>query len=204
MKVNRLTLSTLDINQFAGIAALQGKLPLRDEIMSGLTQIDVSLSTFKAIEAARLSFTESHDDIVRRMLATKKSRAGQPLREIARNTPPAQRRRGNISVDLFGRNVPVANLKAAYIAVLNGLIRHKPSLFELLAHEGTKRRRWIAREAAGLYPESPHLARDHALAITGDWFIDTNLSRAQIDQRLETACTLSGYRYRQDVTIIGM
>ncbi len=171
--------------------------------MSGLAQIEVSLATFKAIEAARLSFTESHDDIVRRMLATKRSRDAQPMREIARNTPPAQRKRGNIAVDLFGRSVPVANLKAGYIAALNSLVRHKPSLFELLAHEGTKRRRWIARQATGLYPESPHLARDHALAITGDWFIDTNLSRAQIDQRLETACQLAGYRYQDDVKIIG-
>jgi hypothetical protein len=171
--------------------------------MSGLAQIEVSLATFKAIEAARRSFTESHDDIVRRMLATKRSRDGQPMRDIARNTPPAQRKRGNITVDLFGRSVPVANLKAAYIAALNGLVRHKPSLFELLAHEGSNRRRWIAREATGLYPESPHLARDHALAITGDWFIDTNLSQAQIDQRLEVACKLSGYRYGDDVKVIG-
>jgi hypothetical protein len=204
MKVNTPDQSKMDVNHLAGNHALQGKLPLKDETMSGLTQIDVTLATFKAIEAARLSFTESHDDIVRRILATKRSRAGQPMREIARNTPPAQRKRGNVSVDLFGRAVPVANLKAAYIAALNGLIRHKPSLFELLSHEGTKRRRWISREAAGLYPESPHLARDHALAITGDWFIDTNLSRAQIDQRLAIACTLSGYRYQQDVAILGI
>ena len=108
---------------------------------------------------------------------------------------------GNIAVDLFGRSVPVANLKGAYIAILNALLRHKPSLFELLAYEGTPRRRWIARSTDALYAQSPHLARDHALGIGGDWFIDTNLSRKQIDQRLAAAAKIAGYRYGEDVSI---
>ena len=35
--------------------------------MSGMAQIAVSLDTWKAIEAARLSLGESHDEIVRRL-----------------------------------------------------------------------------------------------------------------------------------------
>jgi hypothetical protein len=170
--------------------------------MSGTAQIEVSLATFKAIEAARLSFAESHDEIVRRALCAGRGRGTQLARESARLSPRATRRRGNVSVDLFGRTVPVANLKAAYIAVLMALVRHKPSLFELLSGEGRTRRRWIARTAEGLYADSPHLARDHAHGLPGDWFLDTNLSRAQIDQRLEVACRLSGYAYRKDLGII--
>ena len=170
--------------------------------MSGMAQIDVSLATFKAIEAARLSFGESHDEIVRRVLAVRQSRAQSAIRESARAAPPATRRRGHVSVDLFGREQPVANFKAAYIAILTALLRHKPSLFEHLADEGKTRRRWIARTADGLYADSPHLARDHAHAMPGDWFLDTNLSRAQIDQRLEAACKIAGYRYNEDVRIM--
>lgn len=170
--------------------------------MSGTAQIEVSLATFKAIEAARLSFSESHDEIVRRALAVRLSRSQSAAREAARIAPPAIRRRGNISVDLFGRAQPVANLKSAYIAILNALLRHKPSLFEHLAGEGRTRRRWIARTPEGLYADSPHLARDHAFPLRGDWYLDTNLSRAQIDQRLETACRIAGYRYTADVRII--
>ena len=67
-----------------------------------------------------------------------------------------------------------------------------------------RRRRWIARKAADLYVESPHLANDHALAIAGDWFVDTNLSRKQIEQRLSVAAKLAGYRYGEDVSILEM
>ena len=170
--------------------------------MTGLAHIEISLATFKAIEAARLSFSESHDEIVRRVLAVRVSRTQRAGRESARAAPPATRRRGNVLVDLFGQAQPVANLKSAYITVLRGLVRHKPSLFEHLAEAGRTRRRWIARSAEGLYADSPHLARDHAYPIQGDWHLDTNLSRAQIDQRLEAACRIAGYRYGSDVRII--
>jgi hypothetical protein len=98
---------------------------------------------------------------------------------------------------------PVANLKAAYVAILMSLVRHKPSLFELLAAKGGKRRRWIAREPQALFPGSPHLARDHAFALFGDWWLDTNLSRSQIEQRLGEAAKIAGYRYGEDVRIAG-
>jgi hypothetical protein len=169
--------------------------------MSGMAQIEVSLATFKAIEAARLSFGESHDEIVRRVLATRRSRSQALIRETARTAPPPTRRRGVAIVALFGRDQPVANLKQGYITILAALVRHKPSLFEHLAQEGRTRRRWIARTPAGLYADSPHLARDHAWPLPGDWFLDTNLSRAQIDQRLEVACKIAGYRYGDDLKL---
>ncbi len=170
--------------------------------MSGMAQIEVSLTTFKAIEAARLSFGESHDEIVRRVLATRRSRSQAMIRDAARPTPPPTRRRGTTSAILFGRTEPVANLKQGYIAILTALVRHKPSLFEHLAQEGRTRRRWVARTPEGLYADSPHLARDHAWPLPGDWFLDTNLSRAQIDQRLEVACKVAGYRYGDDLKLV--
>ena len=97
----------------------------------------------------------------------------------------------------------MTNLKYAYVTALLSLVRHKPSLFEHLADEGTKRRRWAAREVETLFPGSPHLARDHAHEIMPGWFIDTNLSRAQIEARLEQACKIAGYRFGTDVKIIG-
>ena len=170
--------------------------------MSGMAQIEVSLATFKAIEAARLSFAESHDEIVRRALAVRRSNAQNAAREGAWPVARATRRRGNISVDLFGRIEQVANFKAAYIAILTALLRHKPSLFDHLADEGRTRRRWIARSPEGLYADSPHLARDHAHALAGEWFLDTNVSRAQIDQRLTIACKIAGYGYGKDLRIL--
>lgn len=171
--------------------------------MSNLAQISISLDTYKAIEAARLSLAEDHDAIIRRVLVLRKSKRNTPLRIAARSCAPSTRKRGDIAVEIFGRSHPVANLKAAYVYALSALLRHKPSLFELLSVEGTNRRRWIARDGAKLYPESPHLARDHALVIAGDWQLDTNLSRVQIDQRLQRACAIAGYRFGGDVLITG-
>lgn len=171
--------------------------------MSGLAKIQVSLETYKAIEAARLSVVEDHDAIIRRVMLSRTVKPDSERRALARSCAPATRKRGNISISLFGREQPVANLKSAYVAILIGLLRHKPSLFERLANEGTVRRRWIARDGAALYPESPHLARDHALALAGDWVLDTNLSRVQIDQRLAVACRVAGYRYGDDIVIMG-
>lgn len=171
--------------------------------MSGMAEITISLDTFKALEAARLSFTETHDDIIRRMTATTKSRLRAPLREAARATPPSKRRRGNIILTLFGREMPVANLKYAYVAALQSLARHKPALFEILSLRGTSKRKWAARAAEALFPGSPHLARDHAYPVAGEWLIDTNLSRAQMEARLAVACHVAGYRFGEDVVLAG-
>lgn len=171
--------------------------------MSGTAEIAISLSTYKAIEAARLSLGESHDEIIRRIFAGHGSRKSQTVRDLKRTLPPVSRRRGNVAVELFGRSVPVANLKYAYVTALLSLVRHKPSLFEHLADLGKARRKWAARDAASLFPGSPHLVRDHAHEIMPGWFVDTNLSRAQIDTRLETACKIAGYRYGSDVKLAG-
>jgi hypothetical protein len=169
--------------------------------MSGMAEITISLDTFKALEASRLSFTETHDDIIRRMTSAAKSRSRAPLRQASRATPPARRRRGDVKLTMFGRETAVASLKYGYVAALQGLARHKPALFEILSQRGTIKRKWAAREAEALFPGSPHLARDHAHPVAGEWLIDTNLSRAQIEARLAVACHAAGYRYGEDVLL---
>ena len=170
--------------------------------MSGLQAVSISLSTYKAIEAQRLSFSESHDAIIRRALSERTSkRRPAPVRSM-NAIRGAGRRRGNIKVVLFGRAQSVMNLKDAYLVCLTALVRHKASLFQLLAVEGTERRRWIASSAEALFVTSPHLASDHAHGIAPNWFVDTNVSRAQIMSRLTTACLLAGVRFGEAVSIV--
>ena len=173
-----------------------------DQMTSGLQAVSISLSTYKAIEAQRLSFSESHDAIIRRALSerTSKHRPG-PVRSM-NVIRGAGRRRGNIKVMLFGRAQSVMNLKDAYLVCLTALVRHKASLFQLLAVEGTERRRWIASSAEALFVTSPHLASDHAHRIAPNWFVDTNVSRAQIRSRLTTACLRAGVRFGDAVSIV--
>jgi hypothetical protein len=164
-----------------------------------MAQISVSLSTWKALEAQRLSFHEDHDAIIRRVLVTKKSNV---TRTVLRPDIPVQRRRGNMSVEVGGRITPVANLKAAYITILSQLVKIRPSLFQQLLKEGSRRRRWIATRAEELFPLSPHLARDHAHQIAPNWFVDTNLSKAQIEARLSTASKIAGHGFGETVKIV--
>jgi hypothetical protein len=167
--------------------------------MSGMAQISVSLSTWKALEAQRLSFQEDHDAIIRRVLVTKKA---NPLRAALRPDLPVQRRRGNLLVEVAGRTTPVANLKDGYITILSQLVKIRPSLFQQLLKEGSQRRRWIATRAEALFPLSPHLSRDHAHQIAPTWFVDTNLSKAQIDTRLLKACEIAGLGFGKNVQIL--
>jgi hypothetical protein len=170
--------------------------------MSGIQAVSISLATYKAIESQRLSFTESHDAIIRRALSERTSRRRTASERADRTTRGVARRRGNARVILFGRSQPVMNLKDAYLVILTALVRHKASLFQLLAVEGTERRRWIAASADALFVTSPHLASDHAHEIAPNWFVDTNVSRAQIIARLTTACQLAGVRYSEQVAIV--
>lgn len=170
--------------------------------MSGMAQITVSLATWKAIEAQRLSFVEDHDAIIRRALTVRTDRRSQMTRALIRTDIPVERRRGNMSVEVAGRFSQVANLKPAYITILSQLVKRRPSLFQMLLSEGTQRRRWIAIRAEALFPNSPHLARDHAHEIAPSWFIDTNVSKAQIMARLAKACALSDLSFGDTVRIV--
>lgn len=170
--------------------------------MSGLQAVSISLATYKAIEAQRLSFSESHDAIIRRALSERTSKRRPVTGRSMDNIRGAGRRRGNCRIIVLGKAEPVMNMKDAYLTILTALVRHKASLFQLLAFEGTERRRWIAPSAEALFVTSPHLASDHAHEIAPNWFVDTNVSRAQIIARLTTACRLAGIHYGQQVSIL--
>jgi hypothetical protein len=171
--------------------------------MSGMAQISVSLATWKAIEAQRLSFGEDHDAIIRRALAARKERKLHLVQTMSKAAIPVTRRRGDMSVTVAGRTEPVANLKAAYITILTMLVKRRPSLFQSLLSEGSQRRRWIAIKAEELFPLSPHLAAQHAHQIAPNWYIDTNLSKAQIEARLSRAAELAGLTFGADIVITG-
>lgn len=170
--------------------------------MTGLTSVSLSLATYKAIEAQRLSFSESHDAIIRRALADRSGRRSQVAMQSAALGRGAPRKRGRVQVMLFGQTQDVFNLRDAYLVTLTALTRHKASLLQFLANEGSARRRWAARSPEALFVTAPHLAAQHAHSIAPEWFVDTNLSRAQIVARLTVAARLAGYAYGKDLQII--
>ncbi len=171
--------------------------------MAAVAQITVSLATWKAIEQQRLSFDEDHDAIIRRALVLKASRQKTATRAAFAPAPIVSRKHGNLSVIVHGRVTKVANLKFAYIAILSQLVKVRPSLFQQLLPEGNQRRRWIAMKPEALFPLSPHLARQHAHRIAPDWYVDTNVSRAQIEARCKRAAEIAGLDWGNSVKIDG-
>jgi hypothetical protein len=114
-----------------------------------------------------------------------------------------RRKRGDMAIEISGREIQVANLKGAYIEILSQMVKIRPSLFQMLLKEGGDRRRWIALSPKELFPLSPHLVRQHAYQIAPNWFIDTNLSKSQIHARCDRICALAGLMFGQEVRIIG-
>ena len=170
--------------------------------MAGLTNVSLSLATYKAIEAQRLSFGETHDAIIRRALAERSGRRAQAAGRAALLARGAPRRRGQVRIVVFGREQHVFNLRDAYLVIITALVRHKACLLQLLANEGSERRRWVAQSPQSLFVTAPHLAGEHAHQLSPEWFVDTNMSRAQIVARLTVAARLAGYVFGEDVRII--
>ncbi len=170
--------------------------------MAGLTNVSLSLATYKAIEAQRLSFGESHDAIIRRALVARSGRRSQLAGRAALLARGAPRKRGQVRVVLFGREQSVFNLRDAYLVIINALTRHKASLLQLLANEGSAQRRWVARSPEALFVSAPHLAAEHAHQLSPEWHIDTNVSRVQIVARLTVAAQIAGYAFGEDVRIV--
>ena len=168
-----------------------------------MRQIGIDVDVHRVIELARISFDESENDILRRLLLTLKARRRAATSHRARPDPasPVIRSRGLWSVELKGERTPAANMKDAYRLLLIRLDDLVPGFLDRFAEERGRSRRFVARKVAELYPASPHLARDHAQHLKDDWYFDTNLSADQVAARARIAARIAGLRYGADVRL---
>jgi hypothetical protein len=170
-----------------------------------LKPIGIDLDIQRAIERARISFGESENDILRRLLLSARGSSGTgPPRHAAAPGPVrgAPRRRGLWTVEIGGRKIPAANLKHAYRTLLRELEAAHPHFLEAFARERSRSRRFVARTPDELFGRSPHLARRHAELLVGGWYFDTNLSADQAARRARIAARLCGLHYGSDVRIL--
>lgn len=169
-----------------------------------IREIDIDVDVHRAIERARVSFGESENDILRRLLlAPRGSKAAPPRSEAAPKPARTEpRRRGLWTVEIGGRKIPAANLKHAYRTLLRELDASHPHFLESFAAEQARGRRFVARSPAGLYGRSPHLARRHAERLADGWYFDSNLSSEQVSRRARIAARLCGLHYGPDLRIL--
>lgn len=173
--------------------------------MGGLKQIGIDVDVHRLIEHNRLSFDESENDILRRLLLT--SPAMEEDRGIGagrRRSPSriASRSRGNWAVIFRNERIPATNLKNAYYILLRRLAEHDPDFLPRFGEEQSHSRRFVAQVPEHLYDSSPHLARTFACTLVDGWYYDSNLSAEQVARRARIAARLCGLHYGVDVKII--
>lgn len=169
-----------------------------------MKQIGIDLDVHRALEHQRRAFSESENDILRRLLISPADTPVPPAASFKSQlapTPPT-RTRGLWTVEVLGSRTVAANLKDAYRSLLHQLASSYPSFLEKFSQERSRSRHFVARSKEALYETSPHLAEHHARPLKDGWFFDTNLSTEQVARRIRVAARVCGLLYGTDVRIL--
>lgn len=170
--------------------------------MPRLKQIGIDVDVNGVIEASRRSFSETPNEILRRLLlANADERARGPEAATPVEASPV-RARGRWTVVRGAERIAGANLKDAYRTALLLLNEEFPDFLDRFAEERSRSRRFVAKSPTDLYITSPALARHHAKPLSDGWYFDTNLSTDQVARRIRIAARLCGLRYGTDVALL--
>ena len=158
--------------------------------------IEIDIEVHRAIETRRKSFAQSENDILQEVFGI----SPEPLRPPL--SPKRPCRTGRCAFVLLGERVEGDSLKGAYMDCLRQLAELDPQLLERLSEKTTKARRIVARRPEDLYLNKPaEFAEEHAEQLTDQWWVDTNLSRPQCEQRLKIACEVTGIGFGCDLIL---
>jgi hypothetical protein len=169
--------------------------------MAKLKQIGIDVDIHREIEAHRISFSESDNDILRRMLLKQPSARLPATNETKRRVTSEHRTRGDWIVTFFGETHAAPNMKEAYKKLLLLLDERYPNFLQKFATRSSRSRLFISKNPEDIYGSAPHLAQDHAKPLTKGWFFDTNLSREQVDARLAVASEVVDACFGIDIAI---
>jgi negative regulator of replication initiation len=172
--------------------------------MGRFKQIGIDVDVHRMIEQHRRSFTETENDILRRIFLSEQKERPSPQQTPSTGgfATSSARSRGMWSVELRGRVSAAANLKDAYRSLLEQLADADPEFLQKFSREKGRSRRFVAQSREALYATSPHLAKDHAKPLRDGWYFDTNLSAEQVAQRARIAARVCGLLYGRDVRIL--
>jgi hypothetical protein len=169
--------------------------------MAKYKQIGIDVEVSRAIEANRLSFSETENDILRRMITGAKPQRLASPKFNPPILPQGTRNRGAWSVVVNGEKSAAASLTSAYQTMLLSLARLDSNFLEKFSTRRARTRLFVSKRPETLYGNSPHLAADFAKPLTDGWYFDTNLSLQQIAQRARAAAEVSDLRYGVDLYI---
>jgi hypothetical protein len=155
--------------------------------MAKLKQIGIDVDINRKIEANRISFSESENDILRRILLKLPEAKVVPTKPTKRNATEEHRTRGDWVVSFFGTTHSAPNMKEAYKKLLLLFDEKYPDFLQKFAGRSSRSRLFISKRPEEIYGNAPHLAQDYAKPLARGWFYDSNLSKEQVDARLSVA-----------------
>ncbi len=138
--------------------------------------VDIDLDVSKAIEAGRIGFEESPNQILRRLLGIDL----RPKDADTRPVPRATRSSGAYSTTIGSATIEANSLKELLRRAILLCEKLQPGFIDQLSDQSTLRGRHIvAKSASELYPKSPQLA-GFGERLNNEWWYDTNVGRAQV------------------------
>lgn len=145
-----------------------------------MKNIEIDLDVSKTIEAGRIGFEESPNQILRRLLGID----ARPKNAGIRPVPRTPRSSGAYSTTLGSATIEANSLKELLRRAILLSDKIEPGFIERLSRQPTRRGRYIvARQATALYPKSPQLA-EYGERLDSEWWYDTNVGRTQVSAYL--------------------
>lgn len=130
-----------------------------------------------------------------------------PLRRAPTESLPTLSSRSTqtvgIGFKLDGHFTPCRNGRDVLVKVFEALSELDSTFLERFASRPKhgRTRRYLARTSEELYPGRLDLAREHSFRLKPDWFIGTNVSKAQIERIIEMGCEVAHIRLGKDLII---
>jgi hypothetical protein len=153
------------------------------------TNIRVDLDVYKALEARRSSFNETHNAILRRALSLT-----SPVPLDSKKSMRFSRVSGNYTLQVLGERVAVRSIREALFTTLLKVEADQPGFLENLSERmTTKGRRIVARKPEDIYSKRPQL-KQYAVQLNSEWYFDTNISRRACERYLEIIGEVAGIK----------
>lgn len=117
--------------------------------------------------------------------------------------PARQAPLSSMGFTLQGQNYHARNARDVMVQLFEVLARQDSTFLERFASRPKhgKKRRFVARSPAELYPDRPDLGEEHSRRLSGGWWIGVNYSRENIEKIIIMACEVAGLDFGTDVII---
>ena len=176
------------------------------------TTITIDLEVYRALESMRQDFGETHNSLLRTSLGLTKAKeiVGFPATEFQKSIPtvvPAvrqvgtRRHSGTYGFALLGKHYEAKSLREAYTTILCELASLDSDFLDSLSRLETPGRRIVSKVPVELYKKTPALAESFAEKLSGDYWVDVNLSQPQVEARLRMALRIIGFELGKELLL---